>query len=471
MSTNKAKFAPEWLVEPKDANHIDGKIWPAGLTRSAAGDVLLAGIPVGQLVAQYGTPLMLIDQDDFFARGSKVKSAFEKAAASIGSSAKIYYAGKSLLTTEVVKWIDRLGLNLDVSSGGELALAISGGISPDRIGLHGNNKSLYEIGRAVTAGVGAIVIDSEIEIERIASVAGAQDKVQGVRIRVNSGVHAHTHEYLATAREDQKFGIAISDVPSLVEKIRSHSHLKFLGLHSHIGSQIFALDGFIESVRRLLPLHKQLLAGGPVPELNIGGGFGINYTVADDAPAIEVFADQISQEVDKVCAELGIEAPVLCFEPGRVISGPAGITVYNVGTIKDVQLSDDGATGVRKYVSIDGGMSDNLRASLYKANYSPILASRSSSAKPALSRVVGKHCESGDIVVRDCFLPEDINPNDLVAVAATGAYCHSLASNYNYLTRPAIVAVKAGNAQLILRAETEADMFARDPGYSVEKTG
>ena len=471
MSTNKAKFAPEWLVEPMDTNQIDGKIWPASLTRSAAGDVLLAGIPVGQLAAQYGTPLMLIDQDDFFARGSKVKSAFEKAAAAIGSSAKIYYAGKSLLTTEVVKWIDQLGLNLDVSSGGELALALSGGISPDRIGLHGNNKSLYEIGRAVTAGVGAIVIDSEIEIERIASVAGAQDKVQGVRIRVNSGVHAHTHEYLATAREDQKFGIAISDVPSLVEKIRSHSHLKFLGLHSHIGSQIFALDGFIESVRRLLPLHKQLLAGGPVPELNIGGGFGINYTAADDAPAIEVFADQISQEVSKVSAELGIEVPVLCFEPGRVISGPAGITVYNVGTIKDVQLSDEGATGVRKYVSIDGGMSDNLRASLYKANYSPILASRSSAAKPALSRVVGKHCESGDIVVRDCYLPEDINPNDLVAVAATGAYCHSLASNYNYLTRPAIVAVKAGNAQLILRAETEADMFARDPGYSAEKTG
>ena len=471
MSTYKAKFAPDWLEEPMDTNHIDGKIWPAGLTRSAAGDVLIAGIPVGQLAAQYGTPLMLIDQDDFFARGSKVKSAFEKSAAAIGSSAKIYYAGKSLLTTEVVKWIDQLGLNLDVSSGGELALALSGGISPDRIGLHGNNKSLYEIGRAVTAGVGAIVIDSEIEIERIASVAGAQDKVQGVRIRVNSGVHAHTHEYLATAREDQKFGIAISDVPSLVEKIRSHSHLKFLGLHSHIGSQIFALDGFIESVRRLLPLHKQLLAGGPVPELNIGGGFGINYTAADDAPAIEVFADQISQEVAKVSAELGIEVPVLCFEPGRVISGPAGITVYNVGTIKDVQLSDEGATGVRKYVSIDGGMSDNLRASLYKANYSPILASRSSAAKPALSRVVGKHCESGDIVVRDCYLPEDINPNDLVAVAATGAYCHSLASNYNYLTRPAIVAVKAGNAQLILRAETEADMFARDTGYSAEKTG
>ncbi|MCX6477920.1 MAG: diaminopimelate decarboxylase, partial [Micrococcales bacterium] len=206
MSANQAKFAPAWLVEPKDANQVDAKIWPAGMTRSQAGDISLGGIPVGQLAAQYGTPLMLIDQDDFFARGKKVKSAFEKAAAGIGSSAKIYYAGKSLLTTEIVKWIDQLGLNLDVSSGGELALALSGGISPDRIGLHGNNKSLYEIGRAVTANVGAIVIDSEIEIERIASVAGAQGKIQPVRIRVNSGVHAYTHEYLATAREDQKFG-------------------------------------------------------------------------------------------------------------------------------------------------------------------------------------------------------------------------------------------------------------------------
>ena len=471
MSANQAKFAPAWLVEPKDTNHIDSKIWPSGFKRSESGNISIAGVAIGQLAAQFGTPLMVIDQDDFFSRGKSVKSAFEQATNRIGSSAKIYYAGKSLLTTEIVKWIDQLGLNLDVSTGGELALALSGGISPDRIGLHGNNKSLYEIGRAVTATVGAIVIDSEIEIERIASVAGAQDKMQGVRIRVNSGVHAHTHEYLATAREDQKFGIAIPDVPALVEKIRSHSHLKFLGLHSHIGSQIFALDGFIESVRRLLPLHKQLLAGGPVPELNIGGGFGINYTAADDAPAIEVFADQISQEVAKVCADLGIEVPVLCFEPGRVISGPAGITVYNVGTIKDVQLFEDGVTGVRKYVSIDGGMSDNARPSLYSADYSPILASRSSIAQPALSRVVGKHCESGDIVVRNCYLPEDINPNDLVAVAATGAYCHSLASNYNYVTRPAIVAVKAGNAQLILRAETEADMFVRDPGYSADKTG
>jgi diaminopimelate decarboxylase len=468
MSSNQAKFAPEWLVEPKDSNLIDGAVWPRGMTRSAAGDVSIAGVSVGQLATQFGTPLMVIDQDDFFARGAKVKAAFDDAAARIGTSAKTYYASKSLVTTEIVKWIDKLGLNLDVSTGGELAIALAGGISPDRIGLHGSNKSLFEIGRAVTANVGTIVIDSDIEIERIASIAGAQDKVQAVRIRVNSGIHANTHEYLATAREDQKFGIAIADVPALVEKIRSHSHLRFLGLHSHIGSQIFSMDGFIESVRRLVPLHKQLLAGGDVPELNVGGGFGINYTLADKAPDITEFAERITQEVAKICGELEISVPVLCFEPGRVISGPAGITLYNVGTIKDVQLNEDGVTGVRKYVSIDGGMSDNARPSLYSANYLPVLASRVSSAPAALSRVVGKHCESGDIVVRDCYLPEDINPNDLLAVAATGAYCHSLASNYNYITRPAIVAVQGGNVQLVLRAETEADMFARDPGFSEE---
>lgn len=468
MSANQAKFAPEWLVAPKDQNAIDGAVWPSGMSRAASGEVTISDVSVGQLATQFGTPLMVIDQNDFFARGAKVKAAFDDASARIGTSSKTYYASKSLTTTEIVKWIDKLGLNLDVSTGGELAIALAGGISPDRIGLHGSNKSLFEIGRAVTANVGTIVIDSEIEIERIASVAEAQGKVQAVRIRVNSGIHANTHEYLATAREDQKFGIAIADVPAMVEKIRSHSSLRFLGLHSHIGSQIFSMDGFIESVRRLLPLHKQLLAGGEVPELNVGGGFGINYTSADRAPDITEFARRITDEVAKLCSELEISVPVLCFEPGRVISGPAGITLYNVGTIKDVSLSEDGVSGIRKYVSIDGGMSDNARPSLYSADYFPILASRESSAPAALSRVVGKHCESGDIVVRDCFLPDDVSPNDLLAVAATGAYCHSLANNYNYVTRPAIVAVKDGKVHLVLRAETEADMFVRDPGFSKE---
>ena len=243
MTEQKVDLAPSWLVQPVDINQLEAKIWPTSFIRTPAGDIQIAGISVGQLVAEYGTPLMVIDEADFLFRANQVKTAFDKAAATIQTSAKVYYASKSLLTTEVVKWADQSGLNLDVCSAGELAIALAGGINPLRVGLHGNNKSLYEIGKAVTAGIGAIVIDSEIEIERIASVAGAQGKIQNVRIRVNSGVHAYTHEYLATSREDQKFGIAIADVPKLVEKIRSHSQLNFLGLHSHIGSQIFSIEG------------------------------------------------------------------------------------------------------------------------------------------------------------------------------------------------------------------------------------
>jgi diaminopimelate decarboxylase len=460
-----AELAPSWLTEPADVNLINSKVWPASFARDGSGGTVIGGLSVGQLVAEYGTPLMVIDQADFVNRAQSVKQAFDSEAKKSQTKATIYYASQSLSTTEVVRWVAASGLNIDVCSAGELALALAGGIEPSRIGLHGNNKSLYEIGRAVTAGVGAIVIDSEIEIERIASIAGAQDKVQNVRIRVNSGVHAYTHEYLATSREDQKFGIAIADVPELVAKIRSHSHLNFLGLHSHIGSQIFSVDGFLESVRRLMPLHKKLLETGNVSELNLGGGFGINYTEADQAPDIEVFAAAICKEVATQCQELGVAVPVLCFEPGRVISGPAGVTIYNVGTIKDVQISSEDSKGSRKYVSIDGGMSDNPRPSLYSADYSAVLASRSSAVKSVISRVVGKHCESGDIVVRDCYLPADISPNDLLAVAATGAYCHSLASNYNYLPRPAMIAVMDGKVKLLMRAESEADMLSRDPGY------
>lgn len=468
MEKQQSDLAPSWLSQPADVNAVNKNIWPTSFERDAQGQIEIGKLAVGQLVSEFGTPLLVIDQADFLARAERVRRAFDSEAKKIKSTAKVYYASKSLLTTEVVKWVAAAGMNIDVCSGGELALALAGGIEPERIGLHGNNKSLSEISKAVTAGVGAIVIDSEIEIERIASIAGAQDKIQSVRLRVNSGVHAFTHEFLATSREDQKFGIAISDVPGLVAKIRSHSHLNFIGLHSHIGSQIFSVDGFIESVRRLLPLHKQLLESGPVPELNLGGGFGINYTSADQAPDIEVFASEICLEVARQCHELGVEVPVLCFEPGRVISGPAGVTIYNVGTIKDVQVSSEDSTRLRKYVSIDGGMSDNPRPSLYGADYSATLASRSSAVEPVISRVVGKHCESGDIVVRDSYLPGDISPNDLLAVAATGAYCHSLSSNYNYLPRPAMIAVSDGIVKVLMRAETEAEMLARDPGYQAQ---
>ena len=461
----KNPLSPEWLEVPADPNLLDSKIWPRTAARSAAGEMSIGGIAVSDLVRQFGSPLYVVDQEDFESRLLMASRAFSDAANKIGTSAKVYYASKALLTTDVVRWVDAAGLFIDVSTSGELAVALAGGIDGSRIGLHGNNKSLVEIGRAVAADVSAIVIDSELEIERIASVAGAQDKIQPVRIRVNSGVHAYTHEYLATAREDQKFGIAIGDVPALVAKIRSHSHLKFLGLHSHIGSQIFVVDGFVAAAERLLDLHAELLAGGEVPELNLGGGFGIAYTANDRPMPLDEMAGRITTAVKTKCDALGIAVPKLAFEPGRVIAGPAGVTLYSVGTTKDVQVSDQGAGATRKYVSVDGGMSDNIRPALYEAEYLATIASRSSSSTPALARVVGKHCESGDIVVRHSYLPSDVAVNDLLAVAATGAYCFSLSSNYNFLPRPAVVAVKGSKAQLLVRAETETDLLMRDAGY------
>ena len=311
------------------------------------------------------------------------------------------------------------------------------------------------------------MIDSEIEIERVAAAAAAQDKIQMVRLRVNTGVHANTHDFLATAREDQKFGIAIADAPEMVAKIRSHRHLSFLGLHSHIGSQIHSREGFVEAVRRLVKLHAELSKVAEVPELNLGGGFGINYKPADEALSIHEFAEALAVAVKTECEKNSIAVPKLAFEPGRYIAGNPGVTLYTVGTIKDVSVTESAA--VRKYVSVDGGMSDNMRTALYQAEYHTVLASRSSHAAAALSRVVGKHCESGDIVVRNDYLPADVAASDIIAVAATGAYCHSLSNNYNFLTRPAVVAVKNSVARLIIRAETEADLFTRDLRYQATK--
>ena len=462
----KNPLAPEWLAVPSDLNAIDARIWPRTAKRNTHGELTVGDVAVSALIRQYGSPLYVVDQEDFETRLLSIKRAFSDAANKIGTTAKLYYASKALLTADVVRWVVDAGLSVDVSTGGELAVALAAGAKGERLGLHGNNKSLIEISKAIASDVGAIVIDSELEIERIAAVALAQGKTQAVRLRVNSGVHAHTHEHLATAREDQKFGVALSDVPDLVAKIRSHTHLRFLGLHSHIGSQIFVVDGFVAAAERLLDVHPQLLKAGDVPELNLGGGFGISYTEADKPLGIEDMATRIMQAVAAKCAALGIAVPKLAFEPGRMIAGPAGITLYSVGNLKDVQVSEQGTGATSKYVSVAGGLSAHARPALSKAEYSAMIASRVTSASPALARVVGKHCESGDIVVRHDYLPSDISVNDVLAVAATGAYCFSLSSNYNFLTRPAMVAVKSGKSSLLIRAETENDLLSRDAGIS-----
>ena len=461
----KNSLAPEWLQTPQDLNLLSEKIWPASAKRDGSGEIQIGGVGVGELASKYGTPLYVIDEDDFRSRLNYLSRSFNQPAREHGISVRMYYAAKALLRTDIARWIKQEDYSIDVASGGELAVALAAGFEGSKIGLHGNNKSLSEISRAVSNGVNSIVIDSELEIERIASIAESNSVVQGVRLRVNSGVHASTHEFLATAREDQKFGIPLEQVESLVETIRSHSSLKFLGLHSHIGSQIFVVDGFIEAARRLLQLHAKLSETSEVPELNLGGGFGIAYVENDKPLNIKELAQRIISNVAGLSKELGINPPNLCFEPGRVIAGPSGITLYNVGTIKDVEVGSETGSSVRRYVSVDGGMSDNLRSSLYGAEYSASLASRATAAEPVLSRVVGKHCESGDIVVNHTYLPSDLAINELIAVPATGAYCFSLASNYNYLGRPPMASVKAGESRLLVRGETEQDMLARDEGY------
>jgi diaminopimelate decarboxylase len=470
-------LAPEWLVHPEDANALAPAVWPSGAARAASGAIAIDGVEADVLVAEFGTPLYVVDENDARTRAATLKQAFDDAFAAVGGSVKVYYAGKAFLSIEIARWMTDAGLNIDVCSGGELAVALAAGVDPARLGMHGNNKSHAELDRCVELGVGAIVLDSVVEVDRVAEAARRHGTVQNVRLRINSGVHASTHDYLATAREDQKFGIPLDDAPDVVAQLRAHDSLRFLGLHSHIGSQIFESDGFAEAARRLLAVHAELLAGGEVPELNLGGGFGIAYTSADVVTPIERIAEDFARVVSSECEALGIPVPVIAIEPGRVIIGPSTVTLYEVGTIKDVEVSLDrvvphasgytshlGESAVRKYVSVDGGMSDNIRPALYGADYSVRIANRASDAAPALVRIAGKHCESGDIVVHADYLPGDVTPGDLVAVPATGAYCWSLASNYNYLGRPPVVAVADGKARVIVRGETEEDLLSRDAG-------
>lgn len=446
---------------PDDSNDLVPSVWPASAARDADGTLEIAGVSATDLAQTYGTPLLVIDEDEVRSRARAFRIAFDAAAAEQGTTAQVYYAGKAFLCTTVARWVVDEGLRVDVCTGGELEVALAAGVAPAAIGFHGNNKSVAELERAVEVGVGSIIIDSAIEIERLAAIVARTHATQRVFVRVISGVHAETHSFLATAHEDQKFGFPLSDAEAAVARIRDIPGLDFAGLHCHIGSQIFGVAGFRESASRVLELHAALLEGGPVPQLNLGGGFGIAYTRVDTPEPIETLAGEIVAAVAEGCAARGIEVPALAFEPGRAIVGTAGVTLYEVGTTKDVEL---GSGAVRRYISVDGGMSDNARPALYGAQYSARLASRAGLGAPQLSRVVGKHCESGDIVVDHEYLPADLVPGDLLAVPSTGAYCAPLASNYNHVPRPPVVAVRDGRTQVIVRGENIADVLARDAG-------
>ncbi|OCB44580.1 diaminopimelate decarboxylase [Mycobacterium vulneris] len=448
-------------AKPQSADEVmllAPNVWPHNLVRGDDGVVSIAGVPVTELAAEYGTPLFVIDEDDFRSRCRDIASAF-------GGGDYVHYAAKAFLCSEIARWVNQEGLSLDVATGGELAVALHADFPPERITLHGNNKSVAELSAAVKAGVGHVVVDSLIEIERLDDVAGAAGIVQDVLVRVTPGVEAHTHEFISTAHEDQKFGLSLASGAAMeaVRTVFGTDNLRLVGLHCHVGSQIFDVAGFEVAAHRVIGLLRDVVSEFGVEKtsqmsiIDLGGGLGISYVPDDDPPPMQELADKLLAIVRSESAAVGLPTPKLVVEPGRAIAGPGTVTLYEIGTVKDVAIS---ATAERRYVSVDGGMSDNIRPALYGAEYDARLVSRVSDAPAALARIVGKHCETGDIVVRDTWVSDDIAPGDLLAVAATGAYCYSMSSRYNLLCRPAVVAVKDGTSRLVLRRETVEDLLS-----------
>jgi diaminopimelate decarboxylase len=438
---------------PADLNALDPAIWPRTARRDRGG-LVLAGMDVRDLAAQYGTPLFACDEEDFRARCRDFRDAF-------GDQTGVFYAAKAFCCRTVLRWVSEEGLGVDVCTGGELEVALQAGVAPEMITLHGSNKLPSELDRAVAAGVGHIVADSFDEITRLTEVAARRAARPRILVRVTTGVEAATHEFVATAHDDQKFGFSLASgaADEAVRQVLASEVLEFAGLHSHIGSQIYDTAGFEVAAHRVLGLAVRIrdAHGIEIDELDLGGGFGIAYVPGDDPADIKVVAQNLREILDSQCRAAGLARPRLTVEPGRAIAGPGTITLYQVGTVKDVD-------GLRTYVSVDGGMSDNVRTALYDAEYTCVLASRESSAPPLLCRIVGRHCESGDIVVRDAYLPADVVPGDLLAVAATGAYCRSMASNYNHVPRPGVVAVRDGSAKVMLHRETTEDLLRLDAG-------
>ena len=423
------------------------------------GSLSIAGCSAEKLVKEYGSPIFVLDQDDFFVRTKAWQAALDE---SFGTG-KLYYAAKSFICVEVAKWLKELKVGLDVCTGGELAVALAADFPASDIEFHGNNKSVAEITTAIKNGVGTIVIDSFDELSRVAKIASDFKKVQKVYLRLTPGIDAHTHEFISTAHEDVKFGFSIAsgDAQIAIDKCMAESSLNLAGIHCHIGSQIFEVSGFELAAQRLVAVLAAFRDkySKELAELNIGGGYGIAYTKNESGISPAQVIPAIAQVIKSECAKAKLSVPKVSIEPGRAIVGPTTTTIYVVGTTKSVTL-ENGAK--RRYISVDGGMSENIRPALYGATYSVFLANRDSAAKAINSRIVGKHCESGDILISEIDMPEDVKAGDLLAIPATGAYGRSMASNYNHMPRPSVIAVINGSAREILRRETEDDLLNLD---------
>ncbi|MDN5682525.1 diaminopimelate decarboxylase [Corynebacterium glyciniphilum] len=444
----------------EDFNKIPAHVFPASSGRAEDGELVIAGNRVTHLADQYGTAVFVMDEADFRARCRRLAGAF-------GGGERVHYASKAFLSRTVCRWVDEEGLALDVASHGELAVALAAGFPPERITVHGNNKNHEFITAAVQAGVELVVIDSLIEIDRVAEIARREGRVQDVLVRVKPGVHADTHEFIATSHEDQKFGFSLASgsAENACLSCLSTEGLRLRGLHCHVGSQVFEADGFALAADRLLGLWARLVSGEKTADadvtaldvLDLGGGYGIAYTPDQEALDVEAVAGDLLSRVAAKAASYGVNAPVVNVEPGRAVVGPSAVTVYRVGTVKDVHTADD---TVRRYISVDGGMSDNIRPALYQAEYDCRLANRLATGDLVSTRVVGSHCESGDILINDALMPDDIAPGDLLVIPATGAYCYMMASRYNMMTRPPVVVVADGESRVMIRRETVEDVLA-----------
>ena len=412
---------------PQTAQVVDGRLE-------------IGGCDVLELAARHGTPAFVYDELHLRERAREAVAAFGDGAT---------YASKAFLCRAMARLVYEEGMSIDVSTGGELHVVLSAGVPASRITLHGNNKSEAELAAALAAGVARIVVDSDEEIARIERLVGAGELAAPmVLVRVTPGVEAHTHEYVMTGQDDSKFGFGLASgaAARAIDRIAASNAMELVGVHAHIGSNIFLLSSFEKAVEKLAPFVLPL----DLPELCLGGGLGVAYVEGEEAPAIAEWAGVLT----RACAGAGITSR-LVVEPGRSIVAGAAVTLYTVGTIKDLP-------GIRTYVSVDGGMSDNPRPVLYGSGYEAFLPRATEAERPLVATVVGKHCESGDILVRDAQLPADLAVGDVLATPVTGAYGHSMASNYNKVPRPPVVFVRDGEDKVVVRRESLDDLLALD---------
>ncbi|MEH7351008.1 diaminopimelate decarboxylase [Gottfriedia acidiceleris] len=421
------------------------------------GHLEIGGCDTVDLVKNYGTPLYIYDEALI---ESKCRE-FHEALRETGMKYQVAYASKAFLCVEQARLIEKEGLCLDVVSGGELYTALQAGYPAEKIHFHGNNKTIEEIEEALNAKIGCFVVDNFFELEVLQALAEQRNEEVSILLRVTPGVEAHTHEYVMTGQEDSKFGFDImsGQANEAVEVSLNSNNLKLLGVHSHIGSQIFEPDGFVHAINVLMSFLNGLKndLGFTAEILNVGGGFGIRYTSEDEPLAVAIHIEKISSIIKQQCEELDYKLPELWLEPGRSIVGEAGTTLYTIGSTKTLP-------SIRKYVSVDGGMTDNIRPALYGSKYEAMLANRANDENKEIVSIAGKCCESGDMLIWDCNLPV-VRNNDLLAVSCTGAYGYSMANNYNRIRRPAVVFVKDGVSREVVRRETYEDLVKNDRVY------